>query len=304
MKNIFKKIIIVITVSVLFCNVIYASNAPIYYRTPLDGPLMHTMDGPIDNTLVTGSTGTERVLLNYYNEQLLRYKPLNNYHEENFIYSNGQHGVSYYDGMLTYAIKDFDNDEKLEMALFKITTNAVDEFSNKEITLDIVKEQNGMAVLMDTMVISSEQYLGEEIECDISMKYVNEMWRIYINYFDKKVREQQYESKFKALEYNELLNVVGEVNLSADGEDYYDGSTEFQDQIIDSGINLQDDANIYKKAFLNDDLQVVPLFTIKRINEKIRDGFIEDYFEQNGGDMNNEQGIKLRYGYTQFIERK
>lgn len=306
-----RKIISIIIICILLATYTFAG-APIYYRTPLDAETTNEVVSPKANPSTPMITPTDFVpnqydmdkeLLSYYEQQLMIYPSLANYHEENYLYSNGEHGVSYYNGTLTYVIQDFDRDGIREMAIFRIVTNSVDEYSNKDIIMDIIRLVDGKAILSDTVVICSEQYIGEEIECDISIKYVNEMWRIYLNYFEKKVRENQYESRFRAYEYTGNLNLISEINLSANEDNYYGETFEFQDQIIDAGINIQDDTNIYNRAFLNDDLKVLPIFTIKRVNEKVKDAYVEDFFEQYGSELENGDFRRLRYGYTQFIDR-
>ena len=308
-----------------------ADDIPIYNRTPLDDVNANSfpagkkaydvlelpIGSPIDMTAsidvnsdilqvmpVEGDTTYSDALESYYNEQVVLYGTLNNRHEENYVYSDGREENNVYNGILSHVIRDFDNDGALEMALFRIKTDSFYGYANKEILLDIIKLLNGKAVLIESLVIDSEAYDGEEIECLAGIKKVNDVWRIYLNYYSHKVLENIHTSKFVSIEYNNTINIISEINYTGADDDidiemWYD----YENQVMDTGLVIKEETNIYKRAFLNDDVDVKPIFVIKRVNESMREGFIDEYLNTHFDELSKNGLLKVRYGYTTFIDR-
>lgn len=252
-------------------------------------------------------TENEKILLRYYNEQVVKYGKIDNDYEDNYIYITGRHVPSKYSGILAYVIKDFDNDEKSELAIFRIeVANNDDDIILMNIVLDMVKVVGGQAMNVSSKILLSEYFDGDSLECDIGIKKVNNKYRMYLNYFSLKEIERDYINKYIVVEFSEEINELNNIDLSGN-DDIQEYRFEYQDEVIDSGLNVFNDNNIYKKAFIFDDIEIIPIFVIKRINEKIKTGFTEEYVMQHENELKNEMekehNIKLRYGYTILVDR-
>lgn len=302
--------IVAILATIIFCVAAVKLGPPT--GTPIDYDATPTYDinQPNSNTPINyrrreKNNIENNIFSNYLSEQIAKYGNLDGYHEENYIYNNDQHQISYYQGVLTYLIKDFDKDGEDEMALFRMTTDTVDELSGKNLIIEMIKIYNNEAQVVDTYTMSS-QFLGEEITCDIAWKNVNEDIRIFVNYFDHDCRNHNYYNKFVSLEFIENFVVMADLEMSCTDEEY-DDVGEKEEEIINAGIDVRTGNETAKRPFLADDVNANPLFTIKRVNEKVRDGFIEDYMATHADEINegilSDELIRIRYGYTNFIKR-
>lgn len=238
----------------------------------------------------------------YYRNEIKNSRLLSNYHEENYIYNGLDHSVSYYDGILTRYVCDFDSDGMAEMAIFRIRTNEASEYSTKEIYIEMIEQVGNQACKVDEIVVCAENFTAEELECSISVKQVDDIYRIFVNYFENKVLNREYQSKLMVVEFHDnFVPVLNNVMSGTDNE-YYEGYESYN-EVIDIGVTIRDESDLYKRCFINDDVHMIPVFTIKRINQKINDGTVEEYFNSIDYDEEKNSVRKLRYGYTHFIDR-
>lgn len=253
----------------------------------------------------TFSEADKQLLLNYYRNELMTSGDLTKYHEENYFYTDGQVEKSIYNGVIGYTINDFDNDSTPELAIFKIRTNMWTENYAKEVVMDVIKLYNGLPQLFGRAVVLSDEFSAETIELDISVKRYNERDRIYINYFTKKVGDESVENKFLAIDVVDGIHIVAEANYNAFKEEYYyyDDNFNFTNSVLDAGISVKDDAEIINRAFINDDPNVKPITTLYRVNESLKDGYIEHYMEDYYEDFIKYGFLKIRYGYTNIMMR-
>lgn len=253
----------------------------------------------------TFSEADKKALLYYYNADLIQSGNLTNYHEENYIYANGESEKNVYNGVIGYAINDFDGDLKPELAIFKITTNVLSENYPKSIVLDIVKLNNGVPYLLDKRVLMSEDFDAETIELNISIKKYNDRYRIYLEYFEKRVADSSVMNKFLAIDVHDSIHIVAEANYNGveDGYYYYDDNYDFTNIVLDAGIDVHDNVDIINNSFLNNDSNAKPITTMYRVNESLRDGYLARYVEDYYDDFIKYGFLKIRYGYTNIMMR-
>lgn len=272
-------------------------------RTPVESKYMTGFESEYSDP--SGYVREDGALLDLYNQEMLKYGNLTHFHEENYVYINKEHKLSRYNGIIGHVTRDFDGDLNPEMLIFRMSTEEIDdETALKRIIMDVARLNNGVAMITDSEEISAETYKGEEIDCEIGIKYVFDRWRIFINYYENRVLNREYENRFKAIDYLGGISTVTEISISAN-EDMYDSdySYDYRDKIIDAGINVKEDDNILKRAFITDDSSLIPVCSIKRINERIKDNFIEDYIAEHPDELDENGYIAIRYGYTTITNR-
>ena len=257
------------------------------------------------DTAVQFNEADKNILLNYYNAELAKTGNLTHYHEENYIYTDGRVEKNVYNGIIGYYIEDFDNDLKPELAIFKIRTDTISENAVKEIIVDIIKLYNGLPYLLDRAVLIREEFSGVTIECDISFKKYNDAKRLYLNYYEKQVSDDSVLNRFIAFDVSDKVHVVAEANYAAIPDEYYhyDDNFEFTNIVTDAGIYVKDDDDIINHAFINNDSKVHPITTFYRVNESLRDGYMESYMENYYDDFIKFGFLKIRYGYTNIMMR-
>jgi hypothetical protein len=243
--------------------------------------------------------------MNYYNADLAVSGDLTHYHEENYIFTDGQTEKSIYNGIIGYYIEDYDGDTKPELAIFKIRTDTLYDNNIKEIYMDVIKLYNGLPYVLDRMILLREEFDAETIECDISFKRYNDARRLYLNFFSKKVTDNNVLNRFLAFDITDRIHVVAETNYAAIADEYYhyDDNFEFTSIVTDAGISVKDDDDIINHAFINNDSKVHPITTIYRVNESLKEGYIENYMENYYDDFLKYGFLKIRYGYTNIMMR-
>ncbi len=258
-----------------------------------------------DKTTTTFNEVDKQILINYYNADLALTGDLTKYHEENYIYTDGHTEKSIYNGIIGYYIEDFDNDTKPELAIFKIRTDTLYDNNIKEVYVDVIKLQNGLPYLLDRMILIREEFSAETIELDISFKKYNDARRLYINYFERKVADNSVLNRFMALDIADKVYVVSEANYAALADIYYhyDENYDFTNIVVDAGIEVKDDDDIINHAFINNDPKVHPITTLYRVNESLKDGYLENYMENYYDDFLKYGFLKIRYGYTNIMMR-
>ena len=272
-------------------------------RIPVESKNIRGFDSEYNDP--SGYVREDGALLDLYNQEMIKYGNLTHFHEENYVYINKEHKLSKYNGVIGRVTRDFDGDLNPEMLIFRMETEEInDETALKRIIMDVARLVNGVAMITDSSEISAETYRGEEIDCEIGIKYVFDRWRIFFNYYENRVLNKEYENRFKAIDCLGGISTIMEFSVSAN-EDMYDSdfSYDYRDQIIDAGVNIKENDNIMKRAFITDDSNLVPVCSIKRINERVRENFIEDYISDHPNELDEKGYIAIRYGYTTITNR-
>lgn len=272
-------------------------------RVPVETKYMKGFESEYSDP--SGYVREDGALLDLYNQEMIRYGNLTHFHEENYVYINKEHKLSKYNGVIGRVTRDFDGDLNPEMLIFRMETEEIDdETALKRIIMDVARLVNGVATITDSQELSAETYRGEEIDCEIGIKYVFDRWRVFLNYFENRVLNKEYENRFKAIDCLGGITTVMELSVSAN-EDMYDSdfSYDYRDKIIDAGINVKENDNIMKRAFITDDSNLVPVCSIRRINERLKENFIEDYISEHPNELDEKGYIAIRYGYTTITNR-